>query len=68
MLKNGGLHLLIRGQKFDFRNLFYIQVFVVAPIVCVVWSWRLGECSVVLGALSSLAIVLLRTIELIALL
>ena len=41
-------------------------MFVVAPIVCVVWWWRLGECSVVLGALSSLAIVLLRTIELIA--
>ena len=45
-------------------SIFYIQVFVVAPIVC---DWGEG-CSVVLGAIFSLAIVLLRMIELVALL
>ena len=44
-------------------HLFYIQVLIIALIVC-----GSGGCSVVLGAFSSLAIVLLRTIELVALL
>ena len=68
-IKNGGLHWLIRSQNFDFSNccnLFYILMLILAPIVCV--GGGLAGCSVVLGALSSLAIIPLGMIELIALL
>ena len=70
MLKNGGFHLLIRSQKFDFRIIICFTskylLLLLSYVRCGGGGW--GECSVVLGALSSLAIVLLRTIELIALL
>ena len=71
MLKNGGLHLLIRSQKFDFRIAiicFTSKCLLLLPsyVWCGGGGW--GECSVALGALSSLAIVLQRTIEWIALL
>ena len=71
MLKNAGLHLLIRGQKFDFRIAIICftskyLLLLLSYVWCGGGGW--GECSVVLGALSSLAIVQLRTIEMIALL
>ena len=72
MLKNGGLHWLIRSQNFDFSNccsLFYIQMLIVASVVCGrEGGWGRAGCSVVLGAFSSLAIILLGAIELVALL
>ena len=60
-------------QKSEFRfldcyNLSYIQVCVVAPIVCGGRGVWFCVCSVIIGALSSLALALLRTIEHIALL
>ena len=70
MLKKGGLHLLKRSQKFDFRiAIICFTSKYLLLLLSYVWCGGGGwGCSVVLGALSSLAVVLLRTIELIALL
>ena len=56
MLKNGGLHLLIRSQKFDFRIAIICftskyLLLLLSYVWCGGGGW--GECSVVLGALSS---------------
>ena len=68
-IQNGGLHYLIRSQSFDLQIAiiyFTSNCLFVLPL-CLGRRVRSLFCSVALSALSSLAIVLLRTIEMVAL-